>query len=164
METAPVTDQPVDRLLARRPDGNIASKGTTQALEKSRGGETILFVEDEPTIREMAATYLQRDGYRVIEAGDGRQAVMLWEKHKGEIDLILADVMIPGGLNGDQLVERLQADRPDLKAILVSGYSSDVVGRETVPQETTSYLQKPYRLKNLSEMVQGCLAREEAAS
>ena len=162
MDILPVEDNSTDRLLTIETLEDSASNGTTHALEKTQGDTTILVVEDDPTIREMATMYLERDGYHVMEAHDGAQAVLLWEKHEGKIDLILTDVMIPGGLNGHQLVERLQADRPDLKAIFVSGYSSGRLGRGTF-DETTNFLQKPYRLKNLSEMVHNCLGRSEAA-
>ena len=132
-------------------------------LQKVKSGGTILFVEDESSIREMTTMYLEAEGYRVIEANDGAQAVMLLKKREQEIDLVLTDLKMPGGLNGQQLVERLQADRPNLKAIFVSGYSSELFGEETFLDETTNFLQKPYQLKNLSEMVQGCLDREKAA-
>jgi signal transduction histidine kinase/DNA-binding response OmpR family regulator len=130
--------------------------------EGKKGDATILFVEDEAAIREMATMYLEGNGYHVIEASNGREAVALWEKHRNEIDLVLTDLMMPGGLNGHQLVQRLQADRPDLKAIFVSGYSCDLFGDETFLDETTDFLQKPYRLKNLADMVHDCLARDPA--
>jgi CheY-like chemotaxis protein len=133
-----------------------------QTLEGKKGDATILFVEDEAAIREMATMYLEGNGYHVIEASNGREAVALWEKHRNEIDLVLTDLMMPGGLNGHQLVQRLQADRPDLKAIFVSGYSCDLFGDETFLDETTDFLQKPYRLKNLADMVHDCLARDQA--
>ena len=131
--------------------------------EQLKGGATILFVEDETTIRLMAKAYLEGNGYRVIEASDGSEAVSLWQKHEPEIDLVLTDVMMPGGVNGHQLVERLKTDRPNLKAIYVSGYSSDLFGEETFLDESTKFLQKPYRLKNLAEMVHDCLRGEKAA-
>ena len=127
------------------------------------GGGTILLVEDEESIREMTSMYLTANGYRVIEAEDGAQAVLLWEKHEADIDLVVTDLMMPGGLNGHQLVERLQCDRPDLKAVFVSGYSSDPFGEEMCLEETRGFLQKPYRLKNLSDLVHRCLGRGEAA-
>jgi CheY-like chemotaxis protein len=133
------------------------------ALKKVEGGATILFVEDEASIREMTTMYLNANGYRVIVANNGAQAVTLWEQHEGEIDLVLTDLLMPGGLNGHELVERLQADRPDLKAIFVSGYSYELLGEETFLDQTTNFLQKPYRLKSLSEMVQGCLGSAKAA-
>jgi CheY-like chemotaxis protein len=117
----------------------------------------ILLVEDEETIRLMARLYLQSSGYRVLEAGDARRAIALWEKHAGEIDLVVTDLMMPGGLNGHQLIEHLQAHRPDLKAIFVSGYSPDSFDNPTILNRTTPFLRKPYRLKNLVEMVQDCL-------
>lgn len=87
---------------------------------------------------------------------------MLWEKHEGEIDLVLSDLLMLGGMNGHQLVQRLKADRPDLKAILVSGRSSDLFSKETRLDETTDFLQKPYRLRDLAEMVHDCLGQDRA--
>jgi CheY-like chemotaxis protein/signal transduction histidine kinase len=133
-----------------------------QMPEADECGATILFVEDEASIREVATMYLKTNGYRVIAANDGKQALTLWDQHQHEIDLVLTDLMMPGGLNGHQLVQQLQADRPELKAIFVSGYSSDLFGEETFLDETTNFLQKPYRLKNLAEMVHECLGVREA--
>jgi CheY-like chemotaxis protein len=162
MDILLVEDKSIDRRFALEAKDAGFSR-TTQALETCKGAGTILFVEDEPTIRAMATMYLTRDGYRVLEANDGAQAVMLWEQHGDEIDLVLTDLMMPGGLNGHQLVERLQAERPNLKAIFVSGYNSDVFGEQTFLGETTNFLPKPYRLKNLSEMIHDCLGCAHAA-
>lgn len=172
MEVLPSEDDSVDRasgttLQVFLPEAVPASQTgevpLANQLENPGEGATILLVEDEASIRAIATMYLKGDGYRVIEANDGPQAVILWEKHEGEIDLVLTDLMIPGGLNGHQLVERLQADRPDLKAIFVSGYTCDSLGEETFLDETTNFLQKPYRLKNLSAMILNCLGRTKAA-
>ena len=147
---------------------NVAYPATDEVplgkhLQKVKARGTILFVEDEASIREMTTMYLEALGYRVIEASDSTTAVMLWGKHDREIDLVLTDLVMPGALTGHRLVERLRADRPDLKAILVSGYHSESFGEGTFLGETTNFLQKPYRLKNLSDMVHDCLGRSEAA-
>ncbi|MDQ6625800.1 MAG: response regulator, partial [Verrucomicrobiota bacterium] len=141
----------------------VVESPEAELLEKVRAGVTILFVEDESAIRLLAKTYLEGSGFRVLAAADGAEAVTLWQKHGSEIDLVLTDLMMPGGVNGHELVERLQLDRPELKAIFVSGYSSDLFGEETFLHESTNFLQKPYRLKNLLEMVHECLDRDKAA-
>ncbi|MCA1594433.1 MAG: response regulator, partial [Acidobacteria bacterium] len=110
----------------------------------------------------MATMYLEGKGYHVIEASDANEAIRLWKKYAGEIDLVLTDLMMPGGVNGHQLVEELKADRPDLKAIFVSGYSSDLFGEKTFLDQSTNFLSKPYRLKKLADMVHDCLSREAA--
>ena len=118
---------------------------------------TILLVEDEPTVREMVKMYLEGNGYNVIEAADADRALELWHDRDCEIDLVLTDVMMPGLLNGPQLVQELQAERPELKAILVSGYGPDSFQDVTFPFGTTNFLQKPYRLIQLVEAIRDCL-------
>jgi len=120
---------------------------------------TILFVEDETTIRGIAKLYLERQGYRVFEAGDGAEALHLWEKHGREIDLVLSDVVMPHGINGEQLIRRFQAERPELEVILVSGHSADAIGLD----RETNFLQKPYRLQSLAEMIDDSLGHAKAA-
>ena len=174
MEILPIEDKSVDRLLGRGGTSEgflpyvLPPASTDEVSQKTERGKvgsggTILFVEDEESIRGMTTMYLEAKGYRVINANDGAKAVMLWEKHEGEIDLVVTDLMMPGGLNGHQLVDQLKADRPNLKAIFVSGYGSDLFGESTFLDETTSFLPKPYRLKDLSELVQSCLRRDKAA-
>jgi CheY-like chemotaxis protein len=132
-----------------------------QKLENGKVGATILFDDDDASLRDIARIYLEANGYRVIVAQDGKQAVKLWKQHQREIDLVLTDLMMPGGVNGHQLVQRLHVDRPDLKAIFVSGHNADLFGEDVFLDETTNFLQKPYRLKNLADMVRDCLARGE---
>jgi CheY-like chemotaxis protein len=135
-----------------------------EALPKTaKALATILFVEDETTIRGMAKLYLETNGYTVIEAADGVQALELWATHQGEIDLVLTDMMMPRGVSGYELVRKLQADRADVPVIFVSGYTSETFGEGTVLDTATNFLQKPYRLKNLGEMVHDCLAHRVAA-
>jgi CheY-like chemotaxis protein len=131
--------------------------------EKDETDGTILLVEDELTIRALTRMYLERNGYRVLEANNGTRAIGLWKKHGGEIDLVLTDLVMPGGPNGYELVERLRADRPDLKCILVSGHGADLPGEATSLVPSANFLQKPYRLNNLAAMVHDCLFRQEAA-
>ena len=137
----------------------------SQLLQSGNGdiAATILLVEDEPTIRGLAKLYLERNGFRVIPAVDGEEAIALWQKRDGEIDLVLTDLVMPRGVDGHQLVQLLQAEQPDLKAIFVSGYAADSLGNETALDEDTNFLQKPYRLQNLVDMVYGCLERPLAA-
>ncbi len=135
-------------------------------LSQSGRGETaatILLVEDDPTIRSLATLYLERSGFCVIPAVDGEEAIALWQEVDGEIDLVLTDLVMPRSVNGHQLVQRLQAEQPDLKAIFVSGYATDSLEKETALDKDTNFLQKPYRLQKLVDMVYGCLERPLAA-
>ena len=128
------------------------------------GNATILFVEDEANIRQMAKMFLESHGYRVIEANNGAEALEIWRKHRDEIDLVLTDLVMPNGVSGHQLIEQLQSERPDLKVIFSSGYSQDLLGDDTFLRANTNFLQKPYRLNSLSQMIHDCLyGKQEAA-
>src|SRR6202012_3100417 len=106
---------PATDLAAERP----AATGTGEL----RGGqETIMLVEDEPDVREVVADILLFHGYRVLTGGDGPEALQVWAKHKEEVDLLITDIMMPNGMKGNVLAEKLRADKPGLKVIFSSGY------------------------------------------
>src|SRR5690606_35813572 len=90
-----------------------------------RGHECVLVVEDEAAVREMVRDVLVRRGFDVVEAGSGREALEVWAAAGDRVDLVLTDIMMPGGMNGLELVTHLRAHRPDLKAIFTSGYRTD---------------------------------------
>ena len=117
---------------------------------KPRGGtETILLVEDELMVRKPTRKYLERHGYRVLEAADGMEALSLWEKHRPAVSLLLTDLVMPRGMNGQELARRLVADQPQLKVIYVSGYSADIAGRDFQLRPGEFFIQKPYATDNL---------------
>jgi CheY-like chemotaxis protein len=121
------------------------------------GDETILVVEDEPALRELIQEILEKKGYRVLEAATGPQALKLWDQHKDDIDLLLTDIMMPEGVSGRELAERVLQDRADLKVIYSSGYSLDVVGQEPPFKDGANFLQKPYDPDTIARMVRDCL-------
>ena len=139
------------------------SKPTDSVAEKSnsspsvRGGhETILLVEDEPVLRELARVILQDYKYAVLEASNGVEALKVWKEHDGQIDLLLTDMVMPEGMTGRELADKLKALKPSLKVIYTSGYSEEVMGRDTgVPR--TMFLQKPYPPPQLAQTVRECL-------
>jgi PAS domain S-box-containing protein len=118
-----------------------------------RGSETILVVEDEPSVRELVAALLRHYGYRVLQAANGPEALEIWARHRDEIDLLLTDLVMPKRMNGRQLAERLWQDRPDLKVIFTSGYSAEVVGEDFLQRPGIVYLQKPYPPAQLARVV-----------
>jgi nitrogen-specific signal transduction histidine kinase/CheY-like chemotaxis protein len=132
-----------------------------------RGGqETILMVEDEALLRELVQSVLVERGYRVLAASSGVEALQIWNQHHGEIDLVLTDMVMPGGMTGRQLAEQLQPCDPSLKVIFTSGYSRDVVAGNFVLQEGINFLPKPYHPHTLVQMVRNCLdeaIREQTA-
>jgi PAS domain S-box-containing protein len=111
--------------------------------EPARGTETILLVEDEPAVREVAQEVLKRRGYTVLSASDATEALRIARDNAGRIDLVLTDVVMPG-MTGPQLVERLRAEQPNLPALFMSGYTSDSVLRNEVATGDASFLQKPF--------------------
>ncbi len=123
-----------------------------------RGGhETILFVEDETSVRKMGEIALAGLGYRVITAVDGMDGLQLWQLHQHEIDLVLTDLVMPGGVNGRELAERLKADRPTLRVIFTSGYSHEVAGQELRLEEGRNFLPKPYDMVGLARIIRASL-------
>ena len=123
-----------------------------------RGGrETILLAEDEPSLRELAKEVLERYGYRVIPAGSGQEALQLWDMHGSTVDLLLTDVVMPGGVNGRQLAEQLDARKPGLKVIFSTGYSDQVEKWDFMQADGTYYLPKPYPPQELAQIVRDCL-------
>jgi len=126
------------------------------------GTETILIVEDEEILREMAREILQDYGYSILEASSGREAFDVWNRHTDEIHLLLTDMVMPEGISGVQLAERLLTDRPDLKIILTSGYSSNEVNAELMARVCARFLQKPYSHNDLARIVRDCLDKDAA--
>jgi len=131
--------------------------------ETPGGDETILVVEDEPALRELVQEILQKKGYRVLEAASGVQALEVWETHKGEIDLLLTDMMMPEGLGGRELAERILQERRDLKVIYSSGYSLEAVSPGADFKEGINFLQKPYDPETLAKTIRDCLNSKAVA-
>jgi signal transduction histidine kinase len=122
------------------------------------GQETILAVEDEPSLREFLAETLQARGYRVLEAGTGPEALACWELHRGEVDLLLTDLILPGGLSGLDVSERLMRADPALKVIFTSGYTAETLGDELAKLQNHRYfISKPFEARHLLQMVRRCL-------
>ena len=123
-----------------------------------RGGhETILVVEDEAPLRELVLEILQQYGYKTLEAGDGVEAFKIWSAQRGRIDLVLTDVMMPNGVSGRDLAEKIQAIDPRVKIIFTSGYPMDVLGPASAFKEGFVFLQKPYQPQLLVRTVRDCL-------
>src|SRR5271169_87357 len=122
--------------------------------------QTIFVVEDEPTLRALVRKVLERDGYDVIEAPSGLAALELWSAKKPHVDLLLTDMVMPDGISGLQLADRLKTENPGLKVIFTTGYSSELMGKDFQIKEGVNFLQKPYPPQKLVQTVKNGLAAE----
>jgi CheY-like chemotaxis protein len=139
------------------PDSQPAQES---AQDRARGGsETILLVEDDEPVRAFTRRLLENFGYSVRVAASGLEALEVWRDHLAEVDLLITDLVMPQGISGRDLAERLLELRPALKIIFMSGYSGDVLGQESdFFSRTKSYfLQKPCPARALLETVRNCL-------
>jgi PAS domain S-box-containing protein len=129
---------------------------TAPALELGKG-ETVLVVEDELAVRELACAALEKRGYRVIKAANGPEAVQVWERHSQEITLLLTDMVMPGGMSGGELARTLQDRNPRLNVIFTSGYSPEMLRQDSQLAQGMNFLPKPYDLQTLLKSVRVCL-------
>jgi two-component system, cell cycle sensor histidine kinase and response regulator CckA len=137
-----------------------STRSATEHFRAVGGSETILVVEDEPALRELVAQILTEYGYRVLVAASGWEALSLWETESSRVSLLLTDVVMPQGLSGPDLADRLRCERPDLKVVYTSGYSPEVAGRDATLFEGPDFLAKPYRPARLAAVVRECLDRK----
>jgi signal transduction histidine kinase len=121
-----------------------------------RGAETILIVEDEAAVRRMASRALSSQGYAVLEAENGAEALELLARAQGPVDLVLSDVVMPV-LNGRELSERLAVDRPDIRVLFMSGYTDDDIVRRGLMRPGAPFLQKPFLPADLARKVREVL-------
>jgi two-component system, cell cycle sensor histidine kinase and response regulator CckA len=148
----------VFRLYLPATQSEARGEATRTGPPQVQGGhETILLVEDEEALRNLAREILVRYGYTVLVAGSGREAMRVWEEHQSGLDLLLTDLVMPEGINGRQLAEMLVARKPDLKVIYTTGYSSDLTGVDFPPWEEAPRLMKPYPPHELAQIVRNCL-------
>jgi two-component system cell cycle sensor histidine kinase/response regulator CckA len=117
------------------------------------GTETILLVEDDAVLRVSVCKALSQLGYRLIEAGNGAEALTAWQQHRAEIQLVLTDLVMPGGMNGKELAERLLKENPELKVIYASGYSAEVADKNFPLEEGVNFLSKPFQTFRLAQTV-----------
>jgi two-component system, cell cycle sensor histidine kinase and response regulator CckA len=131
-----------------------------KAVHTGRGTETILLVEDEPMVRGIAVEVLRSQGYTVLEAENGVEALTLAMAHTENIHLLLTDVVMPQ-MSGRLLAERLLEVRPNLKVIFVSGYTHNTIVHHGVLDEGIAFLQKPYTPAMLARKVREVLDNKE---
>jgi len=137
-------DDPIPPLEPSRP---------TKAL---RGSETILVVEDEDEVRDVVLQALGINGYSVLQACDGREALAIADRQPGPIHLLVTDVVMPH-MNGRELAEQLAPRRPEMKVLYMSGYTNDFVRSQPAGDQQPAFLQKPFSCETLGQKVRGVL-------
>ena len=138
-------------------ESDILTTAPTQPLARpQRGTETILLVEDEPSVRTLVRDELRKLGYRVVEAKNGVEACLLATQQAGSFQLLLTDVVMPG-MGGRELAQHLSVIKPDLRTLFISGYTDDVGIMAGQEEGTSSFLQKPFTPEVLARAVRNLL-------
>jgi two-component system cell cycle sensor histidine kinase/response regulator CckA len=156
------------RVLLPRVEGDTGTvSGESVATATVQGSETVLLAEDETGLRALAREALQNQGYTVLEAGNGVEAIAAARAFRGVIHLLVTDVVMPQ-MGGGELAQRLQVERPGIKVVFMSGYTDDAVIRQGVSESTSTFLQKPFTIGAFARRVRETLdapsplaAREE---
>ena len=129
---------------------------TAQASWATCCRETVLLVEDERELRRLAAILLREEGYTVLEAGSGAEALQVSSQHQGPIHLLMTDIMMPG-MGGIALAGRLIDPHPNLKVIYLSGYSAEDIGWQGAKEAGAIFVEKPFRIEVLLSKVREVL-------
>jgi CheY-like chemotaxis protein len=146
------------KIYLPRTDEAVESGDWDQAPAKLLwGSETILLVEDEDMVRELARHILTENGYAVVAASHGEEALQLCKRHGGPIHLLLTDVIMPHGMSGRQLAERLALLRPEMKILYMSGYTDNAIVHHGVLDAGVNFLQKPFATDALVSKVRQAL-------
>ena len=130
-----------------------AEQRSRSPVELPRGSATVLVVEDEPAVREIAVSILSDLGYRVLEAADGEEGLSVFEARAPEIDLVLTDVVLPGALRGRELAERVAAIKPAVKILYMSGYTENSIVHHGRLDDGVQLIGKPFKREQLARKV-----------
>jgi two-component system, cell cycle sensor histidine kinase and response regulator CckA len=156
VDTAPGRGTTIRTFFPLSKEGFVAASAKSESLPTEStpiNDTTILVVEDEEMLREFVSEALGTLGYHVLSAANGRDALNLWAEHRDEIDLLLTDVVMPESISGRQLAHTLIQDKPNLKVIFTSGYSSELFGSEFEREKEHLFLAKPYLPDRLAQTV-----------
>jgi two-component system cell cycle sensor histidine kinase/response regulator CckA len=147
--------------LPRLEGAALATEGARALASSDRGSETILLVEDEDLVRQVARRILERYGYTVLAAASGQEALALSREHAGPIHLMLTDVVMPG-MSGQEIREDLQPQRPEMEVLFMSGHTENAIVHHGVLDEGTAFIQKPFKHEVLAHKVREILDNRAA--
>jgi two-component system, cell cycle sensor histidine kinase and response regulator CckA len=123
---------------------------------ETSGTETLLIVENESAIRHLLQVALRRNGYTVLAAESGREALQLVRNHAGPLHLMITDVMMPD-MDGPELVRQLSTIRPDTRTLFMSGYMDDTLGERGILTTNANFIQKPFSPRAIAQRVREIL-------
>jgi CheY-like chemotaxis protein len=149
--------------LPRVPDAPSEEEPAPAPARSPSGIETVLLVEDDASIRKALRQALQRSGYRILEAPNPGEAILISEQHTGLIHLMLTDVVMPR-MSGPELAERLEPWHPEMKVLYMSGHSEEKAPEEAVLPPGAVFLRKPFAIRGLLEQVRRVLDRPKSRS
>ncbi|MBV9126993.1 MAG: response regulator [Verrucomicrobia bacterium] len=136
-----------------------AENPSSQPIAVVPADARILLVDDEPLLRGVVIQILEGAGYEVVAAGSGPEAIQCWLARGGDINLLLADMQMPGGMSGRVLAAELRRWKPELPVILTSGYTGEMVGCAASLGSKDAFLQKPYPMEKLLDMIRCAMQR-----
>jgi PAS domain S-box-containing protein len=136
--------------------GEAEARTSQEDFQTTGGHETILLVEDDSSVRELTREILENAGYRVLEAANGSEAIRIFQQHQEEVELLLSDVVMPR-MSGRDLLNRLQDQKPGLKAVFMSGYTDNAIVHHGVLEKHTHFIQKPFSPSTLLQKVREAL-------
>jgi PAS domain S-box-containing protein len=144
----PQIDEPVEILVKKK-----------ELKEVPEGNETVLVVEDAESVRKLVVQILRKQGYHVLEATQGQEALLVCDRHRGPIHLVVTDVVMPG-MAGPELVGRLRQVRQEIKVIYMSGYTDEPMVRHGVLEGEMDFIQKPFSMESLAHKVRVVLDKD----
>ena len=148
------------RLFLPRAEVNAMSDKSIQSDELARGEEEVILVlEDEPDVREYVVAALERLGYRVLRASNGAGALRVLENEAGNIDLLLSDVVLAGGMSGPELADKAMSLYPELKVVFMSGYTAELHITDKIPGFDEALLNKPFKRAELARVIRETLSQ-----
>ena len=150
--------------LPRAVGAATPSQRTGAPVELPRGSGTVLVVEDEAAVREIACAILSDLGYRVLEAADGEEALRVFGQNTASVDLLLTDVVLPGRVRGRELSERVRAVRPEVKVLFMSGYTENSIVHHGRLDDGVQLIGKPFKREQLARKVAEALGTVAAST
>lgn len=145
---------------AIKEDAEKSNSDEPQISQLLSGSETILLVEDDPSLRGLTGRILRSFGYCVIEARTGKEALGLWPRHSREVDLLFTDIVMPDGVSGGELAVRLKKEKPSLRIVFTTGYNPRTSDSVLLFKEGVNFIEKPYRSDSLGRIVRRALDSE----